>query len=323
MKIIKPERINLGETIGIISPSQSVLISKEDSEAFEKGILTLQDLGFKVKLAKNAKGKYFYSAGTPKQRIQDFNEMLEDTEIKVILMSIGGETANEVLPLIDFRKIRKYPKIIIGMSDATTLLVPITERTGLVTFYGPDLIYSFGKQKETNPFIEQFLKCITKGEAGFSPLEGLKDDYGKPINSKWRCWRKGKVEGVLIGGYLEIIVSLIGMGYFKDFENKILYLESMEGPNTIHMRLQNLKLMGVFDKIKGLILGYFPDINQDPVYYREIGDIILDLTKDKTFPILQVNELGHIVKNYTWPNGINVRVDATSRVIKALENCAK
>lgn len=319
--IIKSPKLQQGDTIGIISPSQSISIEKEHKEGFEKGIKRLQELGFKVKVSKHAKGKYFYSSGTPEERVEDLHNMFKDPKVKAILMSIGGETANEVLPLLDFELIKKNPKIILGMSDGTTLLASITDKTGLVTFYGPDLIYSFGIQKDTEKFEEQMFKCLTEGKAEFKRLDNLVDDNGNIMPKEWEVIRSGKTKGKLIGGYLEIILHLIGTEYLNNIEGSILFLESMESASINHTRIQYLKMMGVFDKISGLILGYFPNIKDDMKYYRSIGDIILELTKDKNFPILQINELGHYVKNYTFPTGIEVELDTDNKTITALEDC--
>jgi len=83
-------------------------------------------------------------------------------------------------------------------------------------------------------------------------------------------------------------------------KGKILFLESMGESNVIHNRLQSLKLLGVFNEISGLILGYSPDLNPDSKYYR---DIVLALTPNKNFPILKINELGHCIPNYAWSIG--------------------
>ncbi|MDD2822760.1 MAG: LD-carboxypeptidase [Candidatus Daviesbacteria bacterium] len=319
--MIKPPRLKRGDTIGIISPSQSILVEDEQKEGFEYGIKRLKGLGFKVKVSKHAKGKYFYSSGTPEERAEDLHNMFKDPEVKAILMSIGGNTANELLPLLDYELIKNNPKIFLGMSDGTTLLSPITDKTGLVTFYGPDLIYSFGIQKNTEKFDEQMFNCVMGGKAEYKRLGNLTDDKGQPIPSEWENIRSGQSKGRLVGGYLEIVVDLIGAKYLNVRDNSILFLESMETPDTIHLRLQYLKLMGVFDNIKGLILGYFPNAKDDMRYYRPIGDIILELTKDKNFPILQINELGHYVKNYTFPSGIEIELDAENKTIIALEDC--
>lgn len=316
---IMPPRLNKGDTIGIFSPSQSIMVEPEHLKGFENGIERLRKLGFKTKIGKHAKGKYFYSSGTPEERVSDFHELLADKEVKAILMTVGGDTANEMLPLMDFDLIKNNPKIIMGMSDGTTILAPITDRTGLVTFYGPDLVYSFGIQKETEDFDEQILNCITGVKTEFKQLNNLTDDSGNKIDSSWQTIRNGVTEGQLVGGYLEIMVELVGSGWLKDLDNKILYLESMEGANTIHSRLQALKLMGVYGRVSGIILGYFPDVKKESPYYRAIGDIVLEITKELDFPILQVNELGHMVKNYVWPNGLKVKLDATNKMITSLE----
>lgn len=206
------------------------------------------------------------------------------------------------------------------MSDGTTLLAPISDKTGLITFYGPDLIYSFGLQKDTKDFDQQILNCITGVKTEFPPLNGLVDDNGNKIDSTRKTVRNGNTEGRLIGGYLEIMVELTGSGWVKELDNKVLYLESMENAATNHLRFQYLKLMGVFNRISGLILGYFPDVKKESPYYRAIGDIMLEMTRELDFPILQVNELGHMVKNYAWPNGMKVKLDATNKIIIALES---
>lgn len=323
VKTIKPKRLNAGDTIGIISPSQCVELSTEHKGGFEKGVKRLEELGFKVKIGKNAKEKYFYSAGTPQQRVDDLHEMFVDPNVQAVLMSIGGDIANELLPLLNFDLIKNNPKIFMGMSDGTTLLTPITDKTGLITFYGPDLIYSFGLQSDAKDFENQILKCVMEGKVEFRSLENLTTDEGIKIPNEWETIRKGKIEGQLIGGYLEIINSLVATGYLQNLNGRILYLESMEASNTLHTRLQYLKMLRVFDKIAGLILGYFLDLEKDPNYFRPIGDIVLELTDGKSFPILQVNELGHMVKNYAWPNGLSVDLDASNRKITALERCVK
>lgn len=319
--VVKPPKLVKGDTIGIISPSQSILLEEEQTQGFEKGIKKLEDLGFKVVLGKHAKGKYFYSAGTPKERIDDLHQMFSDPQVKAIIMSIGGETANELLPLMDFELIKNNPKIIMGMSDCTNILAPITDKTGLITFYGPDLIYGFGIQDGTESFDQQIFDCLMGGKIEWKSLGGLISDEGIKLPSGWRTIREGVVKGKLMGGYLDIILCLMATGYLRNIDKTVFYLESMQDSNILHGRLQHLKMMGFFDKISGLILGYFPDLEKDKNFFRPIGDIILELTADKNFPILQVNELGHQTKNYVWPNGLAVELNATKKTIKALESC--
>lgn len=321
MEIIKPKGLHRGDTFGIVSPSQSVLYDPKYIKGFNEGVRKLENLGFKVKVGSHARGQYFYSAGTPEERVEDIHQLFIDEKIRVILMSIGGATANEVLPLLDFQLIKRNPKIILGMSDGTTLLSPITDRTGLITFYGPDLIYGFGLATNAKLFDKQIFDCLMEGKVKFAPLRNLKTDDGKKIPEEWKTVYPGKISGRLVGGYLEIINNLVATKYLNGLDGAILYLESMEGSDIIHMRLQYMKLLGVFDRVAGLILGYFPDVEKEKHSYRPIGDIILELTQGKKLPTLQVNELGHMVMNYAWPNGLRVELDATGQKITALENC--
>lgn len=318
MKIIKPQKLRKGDTIGIVSPSGTIIGKKERTERFNKGIKELHQLGFKTKLARHANGKYFYSAGTPKERASDIHAMFRDKNVQAIMWTQGGDTANEVLPLLDFDLIKANPKIFVGMSDGATLLAPITDKTGLVTFYGPDVMYTFGAKIHPKAK-SQILKCLMSGDCTLEPIKDLKDDAGNKTSPR-RTWREGTVKGRLIGGYLDIILGLSSTGYLSIRKGDILYIECMESSNIIHARLQYLKLMGIFDKIGGLILGYFPDIKSDKRHFREIGDIVLELTKGMKFPILQVNELGHLIQNYAWPNGAQVELDATSKKITVLDS---
>ncbi len=318
MKVIQPSKLSKGDLVGIISPSNNIVDRKN---RLNKGIRFLEKaLDLKVRLGKNCLGKYFYSAGTPQARVKDLHEMFSDSEIKAIFMSVGGETANEVLELIDFGLIKKNPKIFAGMSDGTTLLAPITEKTGLVTYYGPDVLYGFA-----GPVREEIKQNMIKSwfDGNVKELKPIKNfrraDNKKLIKSKRRCIRKGKAEGILIGGYLEIICLLIATGQLSDFKDKILFLENMDSSSTVHALLQTLKLAGVFDQISGLLLGFFPDAQPGTEGYRSVGEIVLEITKGYNFPILQINELGHNVENYVFPLGIKTKLDATNKTVGFLE----
>lgn len=322
MRTIKPPRLKKGDLVGVVTPSEYILDKKEE---LEKGIQFLEkDLGLKVKLGKNSLKKYFYSGGTPKERSDDIHRMFRDPKIKAVIMSMGGETANELLDILDFDLIKNNPKIFAGMSDGTTLLAPITERTGLITYYGPDVIFGFGggvREEIKHNLIESWFDGNVQE---LRPIRAFKRaDNRKSIRSGWKCIRKGKVSGRLLGGYLEILCLLIAGRQLTDFKGKILFLENMGNSPTVHMLLQTLKLAGVFDQISGLILGFFPDAQPKTKKYRPVGEILLEITRGYSFPILQINELGHNVENYVFPIGIKTRLDATNKKIEFLEKLTR
>ncbi|MDP3056979.1 MAG: LD-carboxypeptidase [bacterium] len=313
MQIIKPKKLQKGDMVAIVSPSGGV--SEELKNQFNSGIKFLENLGLKVKISKNALGRYYYSSGTTEARLSDFHEAFRDKEVKAVIMSIGGTTANNLLDGLDFDLIRRNPKIFLGISDGTTLLNPIFSKTGLITYHGPDLIFTFGLP--VSPVIkENLVKTLFEGKGGqLSPNPEWKGLDKLNENEKyqgWRTVRPGKANGRLIGGNIACLENLDNTEFRPDYKKVILFLEAyMVKIEDIDMTLTHFRQAKIFDEISGLILGQFygshmADKKQD----REVRDVILEVTKNYFFPILEVGEIGHNVENYIIPIGCRATVDA-------------
>ncbi len=116
---IKPKKLQRGDVVGIVSPSGPIL--PELKKYFEQGVWTLEEeFGLRVKYAERVFARYFYNAGTREERIKEFDEVWADPEVKMVLMSLGGYTANHLLDGIDYEMIKNNPKIFAGISDGTT-----------------------------------------------------------------------------------------------------------------------------------------------------------------------------------------------------------
>src|SRR3989338_862757 len=310
MKIIKPKKLQKGDTVGIISPSGA--IRPKLQKQFYKGVAALESYGLKVKLGKHVFDQYYYSAGTEDVRIKDFNDVWRDPEVKMVLMSQGGYTANQLLDSIDYEMIKKNPKIFAGISDGTTLLNAIFAKTGLITYHGPDLLWTFGR-KITDPFKQNFKKTFFDGNVGqFHENKNWTHQEKKDIKPiRWRCIRNGKAAGILMGGHSEALSEIMLAGYGPDFNNALLFLEGTNDIATLDLQFTALKLHGVFDKIKGLIIGWFENHElKEKERNREVADVILEVTRDYSFPILEIGELGHNVENYVLPIGCMATIDA-------------
>ncbi len=313
MKIIKPKKLQKGDVVGIVSPSEP--ITKILRKQFDVAVAALQELGLKVKLGEHTFDQYFYNAGTREARIKDFNKIWKDPEVKMILMSHGGATANHLLDGIDYEAIRRNPKIFAGISDGTTLLNAIFAKTGLVTYHGPDLLWMFGR-KITAPYRQNFLETFFNGNIG-----QLHEDKNWKHQSRsdmkrtgWRCVRSGKATGILVGGHSGCLSSTMLAGYGPNFENVILFLEGTDDVAHLDRQFTTLKLNGVFEKINGLIIGWFEGHEmKDKEKNRSVADVILEVTKQYAFPILQINEFGHNVKNYILPIGCRATIDADKK----------
>ncbi len=294
-------KLNKGDTIGIVAPSN--FLRGDQRELIDNLVNKLNDLGFKVKFGKNLfnKDKYDTSAGSSKQRAKDFNDMISDDQIKAIWCFQGGDTANQILDLIDFKELKSNPKIILGKSDIDVLLLAVNKVTNLITFHGCDA--KLGNKREFDYEYTQkyFLERLVN-----------KGNEIKPSH-KWKCLREGKVEGKLLGCNLSSILKLAGTQYFPNFDGAILFLEGYK-PNcrqTIY-RLTQLKLMGVFDKIKGIVVGHIFGDDKNNTF----ESLVFDLTKEFNLPLLKIEEFGHYCPHTFLPIGANVLLDATNKKLK-------
>jgi len=244
-KLIKPKKLKKGDTIAVISPSGAV---KED-KFFKPSIEYFENNGYKIKIAPHAEDKKAYLAGADKDRLSDLMSFFEDESVNAILCSRGGYGSYRLLANIDYEKININPKIFLGYSDITALLISILNRSNLITFHGPLFLSDFGTSKVDKYTEKNFFDILTGN------IE-LPFKYSNPIN--YECIKSGQAEGELIAGNLAVFAGLLGTPYFPDVTGKILLLEDVGEPlYKIDRMLMQLKLAGVFDKIAGLLFGEF------------------------------------------------------------------
>jgi len=306
-----PPRLRPGNTIGIITPSAPISSSPspEPRQELERGMKFLQDLGFKVVLAEHALKEDGYSAGTAQERAADINAMFADQNVRAILSSHGGTTVNSCLPFLDWKAIRENPKVLMGFSDLTVLLLAVHTMTGLVTFHGNMVMWHFG-MNPTDYDREEFLDRMVQAKIGVIQK-----------NSEWKTIRgTGRVEGRLFGGHIGQLSLLFGTPYWPDFEESILFLEFTEyEPAALDARFQQLKQMGVFEKVRGAIIGHIQVGPQEKAYQAE--NILNKVTENFDFPILKTDDFGHLCPNTVLPVGVRARLDADSAELAILEPC--
>lgn len=319
MHIVKPPKINFGDTIGIVAPSLPVLPSFKEN--YEKGKKVIKDLGFKIKEGKTIGKARWWMAGTPKEVAEDINSMFADKNIKAIMAQTGGYSAISVLEHLDYELIAKNPKSFIGMSDMTAYHLAIFTKTGNVGFHMDDVTFGFGGIKpEEESLLEIdkqfFVKFLTQSEAPgvINPL------------TDWEEWKKGKAEGQLIGGLLQRVSVLSGTKYFpknEDFDKSILFWEQIGGDITdIYQYLNQLKLMGIFERISGMLIGklqYIKPLRDKEIFAPTQKELVLDILKDYDFPIMANLDFGHFTINIPMPVGIKVSFDTLKKELNFLE----
>lgn len=291
-----------GDAIGIIAPSRPIYNIKKEIDA---GILALEQLGFKVKQGKNIDKRFFYSAGTPEERVSDIHEMFADSEVKAIICATGGSSANQLLELIDFELIKNNPKIFMGYSDITVLLLAMYKRSGLPVIYGPTIYEMSTLTADAKNFL-------------FKLLNGKEEEFKYP--SEMKVVRPGKASGKLVGGLLSLINSSIVTGDEPDFSGGILFWEEVNSsPAMLDFNLQALRLAGVFEKINGMVIGHLSgcDDKKYPQDNRPIEDIVLEKTAGFNFPIIKVDYFGHDINDfYAIPIGDNCEIDTEKSEFK-------
>lgn len=311
MQLITPPRLKPGDVVGIVSPSQS-LQDRIDRFHIARKVFE-QELGVTTKLGDHALGKHWYHSGTVEERLTDFHTMIADPGIKAVMFSVGGYTAVDLLRDIDYDLIKNNPKIISGISDCTTLLNPIFAKTGLITFHGFEFSF-LGYPGRAAYMLESLRRTFTEGGVGeINPNVDWRDWRGEYTAYKgWNTIRAGKATGRLVGGNMTSIMHWVDTEYSVDFDGTLLFIEGYKlNKKTIHAYLSDLKLRGVFDRINGLIVGYFvgsDDLTNDD-NKRPIQDVILEVLSEYSFPIMQIGEIGHFVENAILPIGIQASID--------------
>jgi muramoyltetrapeptide carboxypeptidase len=309
MRIIKPKKLNKKDTIGIISPASS----PDDLTRIEKGVKYFEKLGYRVELGENV-GKYRgYLAGADEGRLKDIHSMFSNKNVKAIIAVRGGYGSPRLLDKIDYDLIKKNPKIFVGYSDITVLNNAFFKKSGLVTFSGPMLAVDFFDNVDA--FTEEFFwNVVTSTKPiGKTPL---------PDGEKCFSLVRGKAEGIVIGGNLALIGSILGTDYLPDFDKKILFLEDIgELPYRVDRLLNQLKLLGAFKKLSGIILGAFTDCNEIDTFKRTLtlGEVIEDYLADLKIPVLYNFPHGHITKTVTLPIGINIKLNSAKCMVEYCE----
>lgn len=325
MDIIKPPKLNIGDTIGIVAtsfPFPTDLTSQYYRE-YLKAVQTLHDLGFNTKESNNLKKIKWWFAGTPQERADDINAMYADPEVKAIIVHDGGESAAAVLDYLDYDLIRNNPKPFIGFSDISSIHFAMFAQTGLIGLQGPLLTYSLGKI-----WNEYLPEKVTDGLDLFKEVLTSTAPIGKikPL-TKWENWRSGLATGMLFGGNLSRIASFVGTKYFptlNDIRGSILFWEI---DNTSAYRIETcllqLKYAGILDVISGMLIGKLPDIKKtgwDGIEEPSLHELIMYVLKDTTFPILAEVDFGHKTVAIPMPIGINAQINCEKLELKFLES---
>lgn len=290
MKI--PPKLEKGDQVAIIATARKV---EAEELAFAKQLLKDWELtpilGSSIGLSANQ------FAGTDEERAKDFQQQLDNPNIKAIWCARGGYGTVRILDLLDFSNFKKSPKSIIGYSDITALHSHV-HNMGIASLHAemPTLIHE-------------------KSEATKSSLKNVL--FGEQPNYQWenksKIYRNGVGEGELIGGNLSVLYSLCGSASAINPAGKILFLEDLdEYLYHIDRMMQNLKRNNWFENLAGLVVGGMTEMNDNTIPFGQPAkEIIWDIVKDYKFPVCFDFPAGHIQDNkaLTFGRKVSLKVD--------------
>jgi muramoyltetrapeptide carboxypeptidase len=287
-----PPLLAPGDCVGIVAPAS--YIPREHEECLEQGVNRLRAMGFEIKYSPTLlKRKHLYLAGKDHERAQELMEMFLDPEVKAILCARGGYGAQRIIPYLDPDVIRSHPKVLVGCSDITVLLIYLLKMCSIIPFHGPNVAtpqFVEGADEMARALQEALTSAAPIGEIRCTPL------------------RRGTVEGEIIGGCLSSLVTALGTSYEPDLEGKVLFVEDVnEPPYKIDRMLTHLKSVGKLWGVRGIIFGQMPGCDTENGLLHEA---ILDALKEIEGPILCGFPSGHGPRNLTIPLGVPVRVHA-------------
>jgi muramoyltetrapeptide carboxypeptidase len=311
MKKIKPERLRKGDLIGVISPAST----PDDLTRIDKGVQYLEHIGYKVDVAPNVGKHRGYLAGTDDQRLYDLHYMFQRKDVKAVFCVRGGYGAPRLLDRIDFNIIKKNPKIFVGYSDITVLHMAFLKKTGLVSFAGPMVAVDFGREEVSSYTEEHFWRVITSNKKPGKVI--------MPGEEKLFSLNKGKGKGEIVGGNLALLMSLAGTPFFPELKGKILLIEDIgEQPYRVDRLVNQLKLIGAFKGLKGVILGAFTDCIEADITKRTLtlNDVIEDYFQNLKIPVIYNFPHGHIAETVTIPFGISTSINAGKNIVEFTEN---
>jgi muramoyltetrapeptide carboxypeptidase len=287
-----PPYLQPEDTIGIVCPAGYMSIEKAQT-----CIDTLQEWGYKIKIGKTlGSDSQNYFSGTDEERLNDFQQMLDDDEVKAILCARGGYGISRIIDQINFKKFKQRPKWIVGYSDVTVLHSHIHSNYQTATLHAP-----MASAFNDDGFKNEFILSIK------SALLGNKIKYECAVHE---FNRRGEAIGELVGGNLSLLAHLTGSSSEIKTKGKILFLEDVgEYLYNIDRMFWQLKRSGKLNKLAGLIIGGFTDMKDtERPFGKTVYEIIRDAVKEFDYPVCFDFLVSHEKENYALKTGVGYKL---------------
>ena len=297
--MITPRFLKPNDKVVILSPS-----GKIEAQWVEGLKEVLESYGLIVSVGEHALCGNGRFAGTDEERINDLQEAIDDQDVRAIFCSRGGSGLARIIDKIDFSALKFNAKWVVGFSDITVLHNALS-RVGVVSIHG---------------IMAKHITLKAEGlENLMSILFGREVDYEIPAHE---FNKEGDTAGELVGGNLSVLYGLRGTPFDIDYQGKILFIEDLsERLYHIDRMMQNLRLGGVFEQIRGLVVGQFTDIDEDDSFAGGVYGVIAEAVKDYNIPVCFNFPAGHVENNQPLKMGAEyyLEVQKNKTILKCLD----
>jgi muramoyltetrapeptide carboxypeptidase len=306
--MIKPPRLRSGDTVAVIAPGGVV----HDRAAHDRGVSALEALGYRVRLGASVGARSGYLAGDEAVRRNDLLDMFGAEDVRAIFCSRGGYGVTRLLPLLDLAALASRPKIFVGYSDVSPLLVALVQRGGLVAFHGPMVAADFGRAGVPS--------AEPGGRSERDHSEGLDQESSRQLVALLggseglevaipTAVRPGVARGTLVGGCLSLLAATVGTPYMVRGEGTVLFLEDVGEPTyRIDRMITQLDQAGVFTGVRAVVFGTMPGCGARGGTGVSVHSVIEDLARKLEVPVGVGLPSGHDSPNFTLPFGVSVEV---------------
>lgn len=293
MKPVVPGHLKKGDTVGITCPAG--FITNED---IVPAVNKLTEWGFNIKIGNTIGKRDFTFGGTDQERTNDFQQMLDDKNVKAILCARGGYGAVRIVDALNFTKLTEHPKWIIGFSDITVLHSHLNRNYGIASIHSKmcnsfPADWNLAEQVQKDS-IESIYKCLTGEKIAYDFIPNAKN-------------KTGVATGTLVGGNLKTLESLAGSKSDLVTKNKILFIEDTgEYLYSIDRMMWNLKRTGKLNSLAALIVGGFK-IKADDAgeeFGRTLEEIVLEKVSEFNYPVAFDFPVGHQKNNVALKCGV-------------------
>lgn len=293
--VIRPPALRPGDCIGLAAPASS--FKEADLQA---GIGVLQTLGYRVHVTPRLFERQRYLAGSDAARAAEMQALFVDPTIQAIFCCRGGYGAQRLLPYLDPALLQAHPKILLGYSDITSLLLYLYSPCHLASLHGP--VVAGDLRPDLEPYVLRQLQGILSGDEGAMqpPAEALEH---------LTVLRDGQAEGRLLSACLSLLVCAVGTPWQPQTRDTILFLEDRgERLYALDRMLTYLKLTGLLEGVRGLVFGQIERVAADQHLPYGVDDIIMDVLGDLPIPIVSGFPAGHCAQPLTLPCGTRAAI---------------